>query len=116
MDENEVRELCLSLVGATETFPFDPETPVYKTSANNKIFAIMSVPGSPSPSVSVKCDPEDSVALRETYPAITPGYHLNKKHWVSVDLTGDVPADIVEHLVRDSHALVKPKVPRARQQ
>lgn len=113
MTPDELLEFCLSLPQATETFPFGEETSVFKTSGNNKIFALSSLASEPL-SVSLKCDPEDSIALREQYAEITPGYHLNKKHWVTVDLTGGVPVDLVEDMITASHALVRPKVPRAR--
>jgi predicted DNA-binding protein (MmcQ/YjbR family) len=106
-------QFCLSLPQATETFPFGEETSVFKTSGNDKIFALSSLDAEPL-SVSLKVDPQDSIALREEYAQITPGYHLNKKHWITIDLSGGVPDDLVESLIRGSHALVRPKVPRAR--
>jgi len=106
-------EFCLSLPQATETFPFGEETSVFKTSGNGKIFALSALAGAPF-SVSLKCDPEESRALREEFPEhITPGYHLNKKHWITVVLDGFVDDELVLQLLRDSHALVRPKVPRA---
>ncbi|ANP72310.1 MmcQ/YjbR family DNA-binding protein [Cryobacterium arcticum] len=106
-------EFCLSLPQATETFPFGEETSVFKTSGNGKIFALSALDGEPF-SVSLKCDPEEGRALREEFPAhIIPGYHLNKKHWITIVLDGFVPDELVENLLRDSHALVRPKVPRA---
>ena len=106
-------EFCLSLPQATETFPFGEETSVFKTSGNGKIFALSALDAQPL-AVSLKCDPEEGRALREEFPAhITPGYHLNKKHWITVVLDGFVPDELVENLLRDSHALVRPKVPRA---
>ena len=120
-------EFCLSLPQAIETFPFGPQTSVFKTSGNGKIFALSALAGEPF-SVSLKCDPEDSRALREEFPTqITPGYHLNKKHWITIvldrggndawtdaargDGTGERPVDdeLVEQLLRESHALVRPK-------
>ncbi|MEX1077899.1 MAG: MmcQ/YjbR family DNA-binding protein [Homoserinimonas sp.] len=106
-------ELCLSLPQAEETFPFGEETSVFKTTGNGKIFALSSLGDAPL-SVSVKVDPEESLALQAEYPQITPGYHLNKKHWVTVVLDGGVPDSLVEQLISGSHALVRPKVPRAR--
>lgn len=106
-------EFCLSLPQATETFPFGEETSVFKTSGNGKIFALSALAGEPL-SVSLKCDPEESRALREEFPEhITPGYHLNKKHWITVVLDGFVDEELVRQLLRDSHALVRPRVPRA---
>jgi predicted DNA-binding protein (MmcQ/YjbR family) len=111
MTPTELLEFCLSLPQATETYPFGEETTVFKTSGNGKIFALSSL-GDKVLSVSLKVDPEDSVALREEFADITPGYHLNKKHWVTVVLNGGVPDDLVEALIRGSHDLVRPKVPR----
>ena len=105
-------DLCLSLPQAVETFPFGEETSVFKTSGNGKIFALAALASEPL-TVSLKCDPEESRALREEFPLwITPGYHLNKKHWITIVLDGQVPAELVEQLLRDSHALVRPRVPR----
>lgn len=106
-------DLCLSMPQAVETFPFGEETSVFKTSGNGKIFALSALGGEPF-SVSLKCDPEESRALREEFLQITPGYHLNKKHWITIVLDGHVPDELVEQLLRDSHALVRPKVPRAK--
>ncbi len=109
-------DFCLSLPQATETFPFGEETSVFKTSGNGKIFALSTLAGEPL-TVSLKCDPEESLALREEFPGlITPGYHLNKKHWITIVLDGQVEDALVEQLLRDSHALVRPRVPRAREQ
>ncbi|MFP7761448.1 MmcQ/YjbR family DNA-binding protein [Marisediminicola sp. LYQ85] len=118
MIPDELREFCLALPQATETFPFDESTSVFKTSGNGKIFALSDL-GASAFSVSLKCDPDESVALRSAYPQITPGYHLNKKHWITIDLggagAGAVPDDLVEQLITDSHRLVRPKVRRPAQ-
>jgi predicted DNA-binding protein (MmcQ/YjbR family) len=113
MTPDALLEFCLSLPQATETFPFGEETSVFKTSGNNKIFALSSLAEEPL-TVSLKCDPQDSIALREEYAEITPGYHLNKRHWITIALDGAVPDELVENLIRGSHALVRPRVPRAR--
>ncbi|MCU1470544.1 MAG: MmcQ-like protein [Glaciihabitans sp.] len=112
MTPDVLREFCLSLPQATETFPFGEETSVFKTSGSNKVFALAALGSSPL-KVSLKIDPEESIALREQYVAITPGYHLNKKHWVTVEFDSSVPDELVEELLTASHALVVPKV-RAR--
>ncbi len=104
-------EFCLSLPQAVETFPFGEETSVFKTSGNGKIFALSALANEPL-AVSLKCDPEESRALREEFPQqITPGYHLNKKHWITIVPGEHVEDDLVEQLLRDSHALVRPKLP-----
>jgi predicted DNA-binding protein (MmcQ/YjbR family) len=106
-----LREFCLALPQATETFPFGDETSVFKTSGNGKIFALAALAGDPL-AVSLKCDPEDSISLREEFSAITPGYHLNKRHWVTIVLDGSVPDDLVEQLISGSHDLVRPRSSR----
>jgi predicted DNA-binding protein (MmcQ/YjbR family) len=108
MTPTELRDFCLSLEQASETFPFGEETSVFKVSGNDKIFALSAMDGVPL-NVSLKVDPEDSISLRAEFPQITPGYHLNKKHWVTIDLSGGVPDDLVEDLLRGSHDLVRPK-------
>lgn len=114
MTPDALAELCLSLPQAIETFPFGEETSVFKTSGNGKIFALSALAGEPF-TVSLKCDPDESRALREEFPQqITPGYHLNKKHWITVVPGGHVHDALVEQLLRDSHALVRPKMPRGR--
>ncbi|MCU1407756.1 MAG: DNA-binding protein [Glaciihabitans sp.] len=113
MDQDTLRTLCLSLRGAVEVFPFGPETPVYKTQANNKVFAILSEPGSPVLSATVKCHPEDGIALRSQYPSITPGYHMNKKHWITVQVDASLSDDLVSEIITESYNLVRPKIPRA---
>jgi predicted DNA-binding protein (MmcQ/YjbR family) len=112
MTPDALREFCLSLPQAIETFPFDEETSVFKTSGNNKVFALTPLAASPL-KVTLKIDPEESIALREQYAAIVPGYHLNKKHWVTIRFDASVPGELVEELITASHALVAPKV-RAR--
>lgn len=112
MTPDALAEFCLLLPQAIETFPFDEETSVFKTSGNGKIFALSALASEPL-SVSLKCDPDESEALRAEYPQITPGYHLNKRHWITIVLDGHVPDDLVEELIRASHALVRPKAPPA---
>jgi len=108
-----LRDICLNLPGATESFPFGPETPVYKA-ANGKVFAITTEPDDPVASVTAKADPEDAEAVRAQYPAITPGYHMNKRHWVTVLLDGSVPDDLLAEIVTESHRLVAPRIRRPR--
>jgi predicted DNA-binding protein (MmcQ/YjbR family) len=108
MTPGDLRDFCLALPQAMETFPFDDRTSVFKTSGNGKIFALSDL-SSTTPTVSLKCDPEESWALRAEFRQITPGYHLNKKHWVTIVLDGSVPDDLVEQLIRSSHDLVRPR-------
>ncbi|MCU1597415.1 MAG: hypothetical protein QOK08_2669 [Actinomycetota bacterium] len=114
MTPDDLREYCLALPQATETFPFSEGLSVFKTSGNGKVFALSALSDQPF-SVSLKCDPEDSIALREEFPAITPGYHLNKKHWITIVLDAGVPDELVEQLISGSHDLVRPRAARSRQ-
>lgn len=113
MTPDELRDTCLALPQAIETFPFGEETSVFKTSGNDKLFAISALDAELL-SVTLKCDPEESLALQQEFPQITPGYHMNKKHWITVALNDQLPAELVEQLIRGSHALVRPRVPRGR--
>ncbi|MEO7123718.1 MAG: MmcQ/YjbR family DNA-binding protein [Lacisediminihabitans sp.] len=113
MTPDELRETCLSLPQAIETFPFGEETSVFKTSGNDKLFAVTALDGQPL-SVTLKCDPEESLAMQQEFAQITPGYHINKKHWITVVLDDQLPTELVEQLIRESHSLVRQRVPRAR--
>lgn len=104
MTWDQLRDHCLSMPGAMETFPFEPDVSVFKA-ANGKMFAISQPAGEPL-HVSVKCDPDLGEALRRDYEAIVEGYHLNKRHWVTVTLDADVPDARVRELVQDSYDLV----------
>ena len=113
MTPDSLVDFCLALPQAIETFPFGEETSVFKTSGNGKIFALSALAADRF-AVSLKCDPDEGRALREEFPShITTGYHLNKKHWITIVLDGFVPDEVVEQLLTDSHALVRPRVPRA---
>ncbi len=113
MTPDELASFCLNLPQAIETYPFGDQTTVFKTSGNDKIFALSVLDAAPL-TVSLKCDPEEGKALREEFPThITPGYHLNKKHWLTLVLDGTLDDTLVEQLLRDSHTLVRPKLPRA---
>ena len=111
MTPAQLAEICLALPQSFESFPFGEETSVFKTSGNGKIFAITALGASPL-SITLKSDPEDSIALRAQFPEITPGYHMNKKHWISVDLDGALPRELVEELVYASYTLVRPRLQR----
>lgn len=108
MTPDSLREFCLSLRQAIETFPFGVETSVFKTSGNDKLFAVTSL-GSQPLKVTLKCNPEDSLALQDEFPQVAPGYHMNKKHWITVVVEG-FPDALLKQLITDSHALVAPRI------
>jgi predicted DNA-binding protein (MmcQ/YjbR family) len=107
----QLRRACRRFAGAEETFPFGPETSVFKVAG--KMFAVVGLAAKPL-RVTVKCEPELSVALRDTYDEITPGYHTNKRHWITVDLTGSLDDALVRELIGGSYDLVAPKAWRHR--
>ncbi len=111
MSPDELRSWCLGMPGAEETFPFTPGTSVFKVKANGKMFALSVLDSRPL-GVSVMCDPELATDLRVAHEAVTPGYHLNKRHWITVRIGGDLDDAHVRALVEDSYDLVKPKRPR----
>jgi predicted DNA-binding protein (MmcQ/YjbR family) len=110
MTPKELREHCIGLPGASEEFPFNPATSVFKVAG--KIFAIAPLEAEPL-SVSVKAEPEIAESLRDAHGSIVPGYHLNKRHWVTVTLGGDAGDDLVRDLIVDSYDLVRPRSPGA---
>lgn len=108
MDAASLRSWCLGQSGAFEDFPFGPEHSVFKVAG--KMFALSALDRVPL-EVSVKCDPELAVALRDSYPPIRPGYHLNKRHWNTITLDGSLPDQLVRDMVEDSYDLVVAKLP-----
>jgi predicted DNA-binding protein (MmcQ/YjbR family) len=99
----QLRKLCLGLEGAEETFPFGSETSVFKV--RGKMFALAALERKPL-QVSVKCEPELGEQLRGTYEEIEPGYHLNKRHWLTITCGGAASDELVRELVGGSHDLV----------
>jgi len=87
MDIITLREHCISKKGAAESFPFGEDTLVFK--AGGKIFALVNLDGDLS--IDLKCDPALALELRERYASVTPGYHMNKKHWNTIFLDGSIP-------------------------
>lgn len=100
------RTYCLNKKGVTEEFPFDENTLVFKVIG--KMFALADV--NEFSGVNLKCDPEESVELQERYPAVTPGYHMNKKHWITVAMDNSVPDKLIFKWIDDSYALVVGKL------
>ena len=111
MDKNDLKAGCLALPGASEEFPFGYEVSVFKV--GGKMFAASRLDGEPL-QVSLKCEPDLAVQLRAGYPAIAPGYHLNKRHWNTVTLDGSLPDQLVSEMIGDSYDLVVAALPKAR--
>jgi predicted DNA-binding protein (MmcQ/YjbR family) len=109
VNAGELRDCCLAHTGAVEEFPFGPETSVFKV--RGKMFALSALDRTPL-SVSLKCEPELAEQLRNSYPAVRPGYHLNKRHWNTVTVDGDLADQLVRDLIEDSYDLVVSALPR----
>jgi predicted DNA-binding protein (MmcQ/YjbR family) len=107
----ELRELCLGFPGCAETFPFGPDTSVFKVAG--KMFAISRLAEMPL-RVSLKCEPDLAERLRAAHPAVLPGYHLNKRHWNTVLLDGSIPAETITDMMEDSYDLVVSRLPLSR--
>lgn len=107
MDIEIIRKHCLQKPGTTESFPFDDTTLVFK--AQNKIFALLNL--DPPHSLNLKCEPLLAVELRERYESVTPGYHMNKKHWNTIALDGSLPVREIYKWIDHSYDLVKSKLP-----
>ena len=103
MDHKTVEKELLSFPGAKLDYPFGENTAVYKV--NDKMFALMTEKKLPV-QLSLKCDPLLAETLREKYETVLPGYHLNKKHWNTILLTGQLPWEEVQGLIRLSYDLV----------
>ncbi|MCG8339941.1 MAG: MmcQ/YjbR family DNA-binding protein [Cytophagales bacterium] len=105
------RNYCLRKKGVTEEFPFDENTLVYKV--KGKMFTATAV--DEFKSINVKCDPAKAVQLRETYPGVLPGYHMNKKHWNTILMDGSMPDQLVYQWIDDSYKLVVAQLPKGEQ-
>lgn len=109
MDIESFCQYCLSLPAVTEELPFGPDTLVYKVAG--KMFALTDI--NTFESINLKCDPDLAVELRERYPAVLPGYHMNKKHWNTVLMDGSISNQLIRDWIRQSYDLVAASLPKA---
>jgi predicted DNA-binding protein (MmcQ/YjbR family) len=109
MNIEDFREYCLSFNGVTEGYPFDEDTLVFKVM--DKMFAMVDVESFKR--INLKCDPVKAAMLRDLYPEVTPGYHMNKRHWNSIfPGNGELPASLTKAMVKHSYELVVAKLPQ----
>lgn len=108
MDVERFRQYCLAKPGVTEEFPFDEQTLVYKVMG--KMFALADL--DLFVSINLKCDPELAVELRERYPAVQEGYHMNKRHWNTVLVDGSLPDRLLFDWIDHSYGLVVEGLPK----
>lgn len=103
MDHKTVEGYILSMPNARLDYPFGKDVAVYKV--GEKMFALIEEKSDPV-RISLKCDPLLAQTLRERYESVMPGYHLNKKHWNTVVLSGQLSWEEVQDLIRHSYNLV----------
>lgn len=111
MDLAAFREYCLTKPGATEETPFGPDNLVFKV--GGKMFALASLEAVP-PRVNLKCDPERALDLRDRYESVQPGYHMNKRHWNTIEFTGEISAAEILRMIDHSYELVCAALPKKR--
>lgn len=109
---DQLRDHCLHKKGVTESFPFDEHTLVFKVMG--KMFALIPLKKweAGEQSVNLKCDPERSIELRETYAGVSPGFHMDKLHWNTVRCDLDVSPKLIMELTDHSYELVVAKFPK----
>jgi len=108
MDLETFRNYCLGLKGVTEEMPFGDTVLVYKV--EGKMFALTGI--DLFSSINLKCDPEEAIELRERYPAVQPGYHMNKQHWNTILVDYSIPDQLLLEWTRKSYELVIAKLPK----
>jgi predicted DNA-binding protein (MmcQ/YjbR family) len=110
MDLAQFREYCLSKPRATEGTPFGLDVLVFKV--GGKMFALAALDEVP-PRVNLKCDPDLALELRDRYEQVTPGYHMNKKHWNTVEIESGIPIRELRKMIDHSYELVTKSLPKA---
>lgn len=110
MEALEASARCLAKPGAREDYPFGEEVAVFKVA--DKMFALL-LDADPA-RLTLKCDPHLAEALRDRYDAVSPGYHMNKRHWNTIDLDGTVPDDELTEMIDHSYELVAGALTKAK--
>lgn len=113
MDFTTCRDYFLSKPEAGEDFPFYPDVAVFKV--KGKMFATLSIDDGLA-RCNLKCEPNEALMLRDVFPAVKPGYHMNKRHWNTVLLDSSIPQGEIERMIDNSYALVIRKLPRLQRQ
>src|SRR5213596_4395361 len=110
MDLAEFRKYCLTKTGASEDIPFGPDFLVFKV--GGKMFALAALDEVP-PTANLKCDPDLALDLRDRYEQVRAGYHMNKKHWNTLEIEGGIPEAELRKMIDHSYDLVVQSLPRA---
>src|SRR5947208_762732 len=111
MDLEQFREYCLRKPGAAEGTPFGEDVLVFKV--RGKMFALAALDEVPA-TANLKCDPDLALEFRDRYAEVRPGYHMNKKHWNTVDLEGGISAAELRKMIDHSYELVVKSLPKTK--
>jgi predicted DNA-binding protein (MmcQ/YjbR family) len=109
MDVESFREYCLRKPAVTEGLPFGPDVLVFKV--GDKIFALLALDEVPA-TANLKCDPDRALELRDRYEQVRPGYHMNKKHWNTVEIDSGIPDSELRSMIDHSYQLVVKSLPK----
>ena len=109
MNLAQFRDYCLSKPGTIEDTPFGPDVLVFKV--GGKIFALAALDEVPA-RANLKCDPDLALDLRDRYELVTPGYHMNKKHWNTIEIDRGIPAVDLLRMIDHSYELVVKSLPK----
>lgn len=112
MDIEGFREYCISKKGVTEELPFDQQVLVFKVMG--KMFALTNIERFEQ--INLKCDPDQALEFREKFPAVQPGFHMNKRHWNTVIMDGSITDPMIKQWIDHSYDLVVAKLPKSAQQ
>jgi predicted DNA-binding protein (MmcQ/YjbR family) len=113
MNIEEIREYCISKPAVTEGFPFNDTALVFKVAG--KMFALLDL-SEDSRGISLKCDPELAIEIREQYSEVTPAYHFNKQHWNGVSLRGSISNNQLKEWIDHSYSIVVDSLPKSKRQ
>ncbi len=113
MNIEQIREYCLSKKEVTESFPFNDTALVFKVA--NKMFALLDL-SEEARGISLKCDPELAISLREHYPEVTPAWHFNKQHWNGIDINGSVGFDKIKEWIDHSYEIIVKSLPKTKRE
>ncbi len=110
MKQEIIEQHLSNLKGSKSSKPFGPDALVFKVM--NKMFALVSQMVD-IPRITLKCNPVDGIVLTSQFEFIVPGYHMNKKHWITISLKGDVPTEMITDLASKSYDLIVSNLTKA---
>jgi predicted DNA-binding protein (MmcQ/YjbR family) len=113
MNQEEIRDYCISKRGVTEEFPFNDTALVFKVAG--KMFALLDL-SEDNRGLTLKCDPELALELREHYREVTPAYHFNKKHWNGINLSGNISDSYIKEWIDHSYQIVVDSLPKPKKE